>query len=186
MIVIGNAVLEDDIRDAEFCCDVNACKGACCVLPGARGAPLLDDEIPEIQAAAAHAIRYMPEANARRIESFGSFEGSPGDFATLCIDDRECVFVYYEGDVARCALERAYIEGTTRWKKPISCHLFPIRVRRGVEDHLRYERIPECTAGRDRGKAEGVKLYQFLREPLVREYGTLWYERLAARARQTT
>ncbi|MGB2959764.1 MAG: DUF3109 family protein, partial [Bacteroidota bacterium] len=93
-----------------------------------------------------------------------------------CIDEKECVFVYFEDGIAKCCFERAYLDGFLSWRKPLSCHLFPVRVRNAGQDYLHYDEIPECTGGRSRGKAEGVKLYVFLRDSLVRRFGQEWYE----------
>ncbi len=174
--MIGEAVVEDEVARERFACDVLQCKGACCTLPGGRGAPLEDDEVREIEKAFPEAKRYLSPEHLRAIQENGMVEGVPGSFATVCIDYRDCVFVYYEGEVARCALERAYVEGKTKWRKPISCHLFPIRVSKGYSDRLRYEQITECKPGRRKGKADSVPLYEYLKEPLVRKYGEAWYE----------
>jgi hypothetical protein len=172
MFVIGEAVLEDDVAAAAFCCDLPVCKGACCTLEGGRGAPLLPGERADI-AAAWPAVRSIlrPEAVAV-IARTGLTEGPPDDATTPCIGERDCVYVVFEGDVAQCAFEKAYLEGRTTWRKPLSCHLFPIRVRRTASGpHLRYERIRECAPGRQRGAADGVPLHAFLREPLARAFG---------------
>lgn len=103
-------------------------------------------------------------------------EGSPGDFATSCIDHRECVFAYSEDGIARCSFERAFEEGKTDWRKPISCHLFPVRIREFGKDFVRYEQLDECRAGRERGAMHDVKLHTFLREPFIRKYGEDWHK----------
>ena len=176
MFVIGEAVVEENVATERFSCDVSKCKGACCTLPGGRGAPLEDREVDEILAAFPSAAAYLPARNLDVIAREGMVEGTPGSYATTCIDDRDCVFVYYEGDVARCALERAYADGKTSWRKPVSCHLFPIRIRRDTMDRIRYERIPECAPGRQLGLSAGTPLYEYLRPALVRKYGEQWYE----------
>ena len=102
-------------------------------------------------------------------------EGASGSYVTSCIDNRDCVFVHYDGDVAKCSLERAYEDGKTDWRKPLSCHMFPLRIRPFGKDFVRYEQINECQAGREKGSLEGVKLYDFLRVPLIRKYGEAWY-----------
>ena len=178
MFVLGHAVIDDDIATARFCCDTAVCKGSCCVLPGARGAPLEEAELEELRQSVPAVLGYLPPESVALIESFGPMEGVPGDYATRCVGDRDCVFVYREKDVARCALEKAYVEGRTRWRKPISCHLFPIRVRRWGDHYIRYERIPECAGGRTRGEADNVRLVDFLKDPLTRAYGEDFYAQL--------
>ena len=176
MFIIGEAVIDDVVGKASFCCDLKKCKGGCCTLPGGRGAPLEDDEVLELQKAYPIARQYLSQRTLDVIEGQGIVEGSPGSYATTCIDHRDCVFVYYNGDVARCSLERAYEEGKTDWRKPISCHLFPIRTRAFGKDFIRYEQINECEAGRNLGEKEHVKLYNSLKEPLTRKYGETWYQ----------
>ena len=175
MFIIGEAVIDDEVGKELFCCDVKKCKGACCTLPGGRGAPLEDDEVQEIRTAYPFAKQYLSQRNIDFIHAHGMVEGSSGGYATTCIDNRDCVFVYYDNDVARCALERANEEGLTGWRKPLSCHLFPIRVRSFGKDSLRYDRIAECEPGRKRGEAEQVRVREFLKMPLVRKYGEQWY-----------
>jgi hypothetical protein len=175
MFVVGNAVLEDSIARVHFACDLSACKGACCCLEGGRGAPLTDDEVHEVEAAIPVVSGWLSEKALDIIRTQGAFEGVRGDFATRCVDERECVFVYREGDVAKCAIERAFNEGLVKWQKPVSCHLFPIRVRKFGSVFLRYEEIEECSGGRARGRNEKTDLSAFLRRPLTRVFGEEWY-----------
>lgn len=181
MILIGEAVIEDDVVRSEFCCDLEVCKGACCCIEGGRGAPLEDDEILEAEKAFPAARGYLPVHHLERIEHTGLWQGSPGDYVTPCLGDRECVFVYYDGGIARCSFERAHLEGLTDWRKPLSCHLFPIRIRGWGKDHVRYDQIHECEGGRRRGSREQVLLVDFLKGPLIRTYGVDWYRQLVSR-----
>ena len=175
MIVIGTARIEEPVVQANFACDLVKCKGACCTLPGGRGAPLLDEEIPELKRAFPIVKKYLPDRHLETIERVGFYEGYPGSQATTCIEQRACVFVYYEGDVAKCSLERAFLNGETTWRKPISCHLFPIRVSNNPGKTLRYEQIEQCESGRERGEKEEIGLYKFLKAPLTRLFGEQWY-----------
>ncbi|HUI63646.1 MAG TPA: DUF3109 family protein [Bacteroidota bacterium] len=175
MFVIGEAVIDDAAGRASFCCDLQGCKGACCTLPGGRGAPLEDDEVKEIAKAFPAARQFLDHRSLRAIDASGLTEGSPGDFATPCLDQRECVFVFFEDGVAKCSFERAFERGLTGWRKPMSCHLFPIRISHFGRDFVRYEQIDECAPGRKRGEQENVPLRDFLREPLIRRYGEAWY-----------
>jgi len=177
MFIIGEAVIDDAAGTASFCCDLPACRGACCTLPGGRGAPLEDDEVLEIGKAYPAARQFLSEKSIRAIESGGLTEGGKGDFATPCLGGRECVFVYFEDGVARCSFERAYERGLTDWRKPLSCHLFPIRIRHYGKDFIRYEMIDECAPGRLKGESQGMPLRDFLREPLIRRYGQSWYSK---------
>jgi len=176
MFVIGEAVVDEGVAGASFACEVRACRGACCTIPGGRGAPLEDAEVEEIAGAFPHAKQFLGEVSLRAIGSGGFVEGTPGDYATACIGGRECVFAYFEEGIARCSFEAAYERGLTRWRKPLSCHLFPVRIRHFGKDYLRYEMIEECAPGRLNGESARVPLAGFLREPLVRRYGQAWYD----------
>jgi hypothetical protein len=183
MFIIGDAVIDDVVGTASFRCDLSKCKGACCTLPGGRGAPLADEEVSEIQQAFPAAAKYLSARNLDVIATLGMVEGTPGSFATTCINDRDCVFVYYDGDVAKCSLERAYEEGVTGWRKPLSCHLFPIRVRSLGNDYLVYRAIEECKPARELGVASHTFLHDFLKEPLTRLFGEEWYARFIAQCK---
>src|ERR1041384_3859384 len=180
MFTVGEVMVEEEIAHARFACDLPNCRGACCTLPGGRGAPLMDSELAELGRAFGAAAKYLPDEHRRAIEKEGMFEGVPGSYTTTCLNDRDCVFVYYEGRVARCALERAYQNGEASWRKPLSCHLFPIRISSGPAETVRYEKIAECSAGRALGREADVPLYDFLKESLVRHFGQAWYEEFRA------
>jgi hypothetical protein len=180
MFVLGEAVIDDTVGHVSFCCDLHSCKGACCCIAGGRGAPLEDEEIREIERAYPIVKHLLSEKSIRTIETSGLVDGEPGDCATPCIDQQECVFVFFEDGIAKCAFERAYQEKRISWRKPISCHLFPIRISGMGRDFIRYMEIEECEGARKRGLAEKVKLIEFLRDPLIRRYGETWYGHLLA------
>jgi Protein of unknown function (DUF3109) len=175
MFIVGNAVVDEAVSVTKFCCNLEACKGVCCFIEGGRGAPLEDEETEEIRKAYPIVRRYLRETSIRAIEATGLIEGRPGEYATPCIGERECVFAYFDGEIAGCSFERAYMNGEIGWRKPLSCHLFPLRVRRFGQDFVRYEEIEECSPGRDRGKADGIMLRDFLKDPLTRKFGAEWY-----------
>jgi hypothetical protein len=176
MFVIAETQIEEQVVQERFACDLSKCKGACCTLPGGRGAPLDDDEIAELQRAMPSAKKYLSQKHRDAIDQIGSHEGIFGSYATTCIDDRECVFVFYDDGIARCSLEKAYQSGETQWRKPLSCHLFPIRISRGTVQRVRYEKISECAPGRTSGREQDVPLYEYLRDPLIRKFGESWYK----------
>jgi hypothetical protein len=107
MFIVGNAILEDDLIDARFACDLDGCRGACCCLEGGRGAPLADDEVTEIERAYPVVRDSLPAEHRAVLERVGLVDGGPGGFATTCINDRACAFVYFDDEIARCAFERA-------------------------------------------------------------------------------
>jgi len=178
MLEKRQTIIDDTIPRIKFACNISACKGACCTLAGGTGAPLLDDELEQIEQAFPIIKSLLPKEHLESIAQYGLYEGRPGSYTTMCFNNRACVFVLYEDGIARCAFEKAFGEGKLKWKKPISCHLFPIRVSRDVPDRLHYERIAECDFAIDRGENENILLSDFLKEPLIRAYGLTWYEEL--------
>ncbi|MEX1139293.1 MAG: DUF3109 family protein [Bacteroidota bacterium] len=176
MIEIQEISIDPAIPAIHFRCNTERCKGACCTLPGGKGAPLLNSEVAELQRAAPAATKYLNERHRDAIEEQGICEGGLGDFVTTCVDDEACVFVSFENGIARCSLEMAWLNGESDWRKPLSCHLFPLRIDRGLQEHLRYEHLDHCAPALEEGVAgKGVPLADFLREPLVRAYGEAWY-----------
>jgi len=176
MFVISEAEIDERIVHERFACDVVKCKGACCTLPGGRGAPLEDGELKELEPAFPVVRKFLSERHLRAIERSGLYEGGPGSFTTTCVDGGACVFVYYEDDVARCSLEKAFHEGELQWRKPVSCHLFPIRISSDGTSSVRFEELSECKPALVRGNVERVSLYDFLKDALIREFGRPWYE----------
>ena len=174
MIKIGEAVVEEKIFHEQFACDLQQCHGACCTIPGGRGAPLLDSEVDIILEALPVVKKHLPAEHLARIESAGSVEGDPGNFATSCVNHRACVFVYYEGRIAKCSFERAYLDGELAWRKPLSCHLFPIRINERELTTINYEPIHECIPGKQNGWSKHIPLSDFLQEPLQRAFGNEW------------
>ncbi len=177
MFVIGEIVVEDTVARRQFCCDLARCKGACCTVEGGRGAPLLDNETVELDAVLPFVRKYLSAEHLDVIGKYGAYEGPAGDRATTCYREKACVFVMMEDGIAKCAIEHAYNRGEVKWRKPLSCHLFPIRIRRFGGDILHYEEFSECEAAVTKGEKEGVALYDFLRDALVRAYGNQWYEK---------
>lgn len=182
LLVIDNVAIEGNLPDRKFACDVLKCKGACCSLPGGRGAPLVDSEIEEIRETLPAVLPMLSEKKSKTIEQFGFYEGEKGDYATTCVDDIDCIFVYRENEIAKCAIERAFNEGKVSFRKPISCHLYPIRVNQFGGDILRYHEISECKPGIKRGKSENVSVIEFVKAALVRLYGEEWFNKLSREA----
>jgi len=180
MFMVLGRIVDEKIAFLNFKCDLAACKGACCTLPGGRGAPLADDEIIEIQNAIPFIQKYLSQNQLEEIKLNYGIEGSTGNFATTCIDNKDCVFVVYDDGIAKCAFEKAYFNGEIKWRKPISCHLFPIRISDFGGDVLRYEKIPECKPAIVKGKTDAMPLHEFLSEALIRKYGNKWYEEFKA------
>lgn len=180
MITVQNTLLSDDIAEKNFVCNLEACKGACCV-KGEAGAPLenrereiLDEIYPEIKS-------YLSEKGIAAIEANGTWVlDEEGDYTTTCVEgDKECAFTIFDGRVAKCGIEHAWKDGVIDFQKPISCHLYPIRITQYPEfDILNYDRWDICSAACTLGDEFKVPLYKFLKTALVRKYGEEWYGEL--------
>lgn len=179
MIIIENVMASEEIRDICFSCDLSSCKGSCCV-EGDAGAPLEEEEISRLEDYIESIFPFMTEAGIREVRRSGVFDyDMHGQLVTPLVDGRECVFVYFSDGIARCAMEAAYRAGKIPFAKPVSCHLYPIRIiKTGDTDGLNYHRWYICEAARKKGKEEGTRLYMFLKEALIRKYGEIWYEKL--------
>jgi len=175
-IVLKGMLVDDAITDVKFACDLSRCKGACCTIPGHRGAPLLDEEVEEVEKAYPIVRRYLSYRHRDTIEERTMFQGRPGDYTTQVVDRQACVFVIFEEGIAKCAFEKAYLNNEIGWRKPISCHLFPIRVDRGLPMRLRYEQIQVCQPAMELGQQQGISLSEFLRTALLRAFGDTWYD----------
>ena len=178
MFVVDNILISDDLVEASFACNLSACMGACCV-QGDSGAPLEKSECKELEdVLPAVRERLRPEA-IKVIEEEGVWETtSSGGHATTCVGTSECVFVRYNGPVALCSIQEAYAEGKTTFEKPISCHLYPIRITDlGEFDALNYEQINICAPAIKSGVKQSLYLSDYLEIPLVRKYGSDWYSR---------
>ncbi len=178
MIRVHDVILSEDIATAKFACNLNRCKGACCVV-GDAGAPVSKDEIPVLRKAFKELKdRLNPEA-VSKAEELGVVQGdTKSGYEITCIESGECIFVQKdEHGVATCAIQSAYYEGDFTWEKPISCHLYPVRLKHIAGfDYANFEYIPElCSAGCRRGEDEGIFLADFLKTALVRRYGEKWY-----------
>ena len=184
MLEIDGIVVDPTIPDLQFRCNLGRCKGACCTIPGGRGAPLLDAEIEELHKAFPAAKKHLPPEHVAVIERDGLFEGTPGDYVTTCVGNKACVFVTYEDGIAKCSLEKAYFAGETEWRKPVSCHLFPLRIDPGMQERIRFEYLVHCEPAFDAGESSHMYLIDFVKDALVRVYGEPWYERFSELCRQ--
>ncbi len=178
MFAVDKILISDELIGASFSCNLGACLGACCV-QGDSGAPLEADECAELEKVlpvVEHRLR--PEAR-KVIEERGVWEfASGGSYATTCVGSAECVFVVYEGPVAKCAIQQAHERGEVTFPKPISCHLYPLRVEDlGEFQAINYEQIGICASGRKSGTRQGMTLIEYLERPLSRKFGTEWYGR---------
>jgi hypothetical protein len=175
-----NPLVDEEVAKTRFACDLGRCKGACCTMPGHRGAPLLEAELEEIEKALPVVRKYLSFQHKDTIDERGWMQGRRGDYTTQVVDRKACVFVVFENGIATCAFEKAFLNREIQWRKPVSCHLFPIRVRQEPSHALRFEFIAECQPAVERGQQENIPLWKFLETALVRAYGEEWYREFAS------
>lgn len=180
MIVVENAVLSDDLIEQAFVCDLEKCKGACCI-EGDLGAPLDHDELAEIEHVLPQVLPYLSEAGKKAIAEQGAYIiDEEGEYSTPTVGGRECAYAIYDKQgILKCAIEQAYNDGNVTWQKPISCHLYPIRITQYDHyDALNYDRWDICKAACKLGLKLKIPIYKFLKGPLIRKYGESWYAQL--------
>jgi hypothetical protein len=182
MIKVGDVLVSDDIKEAEFVCNLEKCKGACCV-EGDFGAPLEDDELEILKEIYPKVKSYLSNEGVKAIEEQGTHVlDEDGDFSTPTIGGKECAYaIYDEKNVLKCGIEQAYNDGKIGWKKPISCHLYPIRITKKKNlEAVNYHEWDICSPACAFGKELKVPLYKFLKDSLIRKYGEAWYNELVA------
>lgn len=180
MIIIGNTYLSDDIAEKMFVCDLERCQGACCE-EGDLGAPLELYELPILDEVFEAVKPYMSDIGRETAEKQGLYIlDSDGDFSTTTVGGKECVFAKKdEKGHWKCSIEKAYLENKIHFHKPISCHLYPIRISQYAEyDALNYHQWHICSPACTLGEKLAVPVYQFLKAPLIRKYGETWYKEL--------
>lgn len=181
MLDIQGTLVSLDLVERFFCCDLDRCLGACCI-EGDAGAPitehereLLEQVLPQVW------DLLLPRAQEEIKDSGVAYRDPEGELVTQIIDGRNCVFTCYEpGGLCSCAIEKAYRMGRITWRKPVSCYLYPARVKHiGDGDVVNYDRWKICRAAETLGRARGIRVYEFLREPLIERFGQQWYDELA-------
>jgi Protein of unknown function (DUF3109). len=197
IVQVGDVLVSPDIFTERFCCDLDACKGRCCI-EGDAGAPVTLDEIGELESCLDEVWPSLSASAQSVIDKQGvAYADVEGDLVTSIVNGKDCVFTCYKdledagsGHViphcCLCATERAYRAGKTHWCKPISCALYPIREKHfsnGLTG-INYHRWDICKAAVAKGKALDLPLYVFLKDPLVRRFGQEWYDELCAVAEQ--
>jgi len=178
MIAIDNILISDEIVEEEFVCDLNACKGGCCV-DGAAGAPLEEKELKMLDEIYDEVKPFLSPEGIRAIAKQGKYVyDKEFEYTTPLIDHKMCAYGVKENGIVKSGIEKAFLEGKTAFKKPISCHLYPIRITEQQDyDAMNYEpRELLCSPACVLGKKLKVPVYRFLREPLVRKYGEVFYE----------
>ncbi len=176
---LGSTLISDEIFTKNFVCHLEKCQGACCV-EGDRGAPLSREEVQIIEKELESILPYMTKEGRELLHDEGFHEGLEiDDAATTCLPGGECVFSYRENGILGCAIEKAYKEGATDFYKPISCHLYPIRMGKvGDMDTINYHQWDICKAACSLGNELNVPLFRFLKTALIRKYGEPWFNEL--------
>ncbi len=177
MIQIDDQIISLEVLREEFICNLSACKGACCI-HGDSGAPLEKQEMAIINEEYSNIRPYLRKEGIEAIETQGtSVKDKDGDWVTPLRDGEECAFTVFEKDgTAKCGIELAWQDGATSFRKPISCHLYPIRTKKyPTFEAVNYERWAICSDACTLGKELKVPIYKFLKEPLIRKYGSEWY-----------
>ena len=194
ILQVGDVLLSSEILTEKFCCDLSACKGECCV-EGDAGAPVSIEEVMAIEACVDTVWDDLSASAQAVIDKQGvAYTDQEGDLVTSIVNGKDCVFTYYDKieliqkdgsscvvpGCCLCALEKAYRAGKTHFCKPISCALYPIREKKMGQNliGLNYNRWKVCKMAVAKGVLDDVRLYQFLREPLIRRFGEEWYHEL--------
>ena len=188
MSIFDNIIIPDNLFEEKFCCDFTLCKGACCI-EGDAGAPLGEMEIAVLEDVIDAVKPYMTEKGRGVVEKNGVFDFDiEGCFATPLVDEKDCAFLSMDANgIARCAIEKAYEAGALKglsdddeFNKPISCHLYPIRLvtKENGFIELIYHKWDVCYHARKKGKELKISVFEFLKYPLIRRFGKEWYERV--------
>jgi len=176
MIQIDDKLLSFDIFEKHFCCDLPKCLGACCV-HGESGAPLEMDEIDSLKAEIEKIKPFLKLSGLKEIEKQGvTIRDLDGDMVTPLINNAECAYSIEENGITFCAIEKAWMEGKVKFRKPISCHLYPIRAKKyPTFTALNYDQWSICQPARELGKKEGIPVFRFLKGAITRAYGEEFY-----------
>ncbi|HLO80403.1 MAG TPA: DUF3109 family protein [Chitinophagaceae bacterium] len=181
MIVIDKVLVSDDVVQEQFVCDLSKCKGGCCE-DGDAGAPLTDAELDEVKKAYPKVIPYLTRDGKTELQRQGLYRYDR-DFGwvTPTVNKGICAYGYRDDKgIIKCAFEQAYNDGLISWKKPISCHLYPIKIKKSKhtdQELVNYEpRESLCAPGCELGKKLKVPVYQFLKDSIIRKYGPEFYE----------
>ena len=180
MFQLGKTIVSEDIIEKDFLCNLSACKGACCI-DGDAGAPLEDSETKILEDIYPKVKPFLRKEGIEAIEKQGVFITTEfGDFETPLINNADCAYVIFDKKgTALCAIEEAYNQGVVSWKKPVSCHLYPIRVKDYSEfSAVNYDKWEICDDACTLGKELQVPIYKFVKKALIRKFGEDWYAEL--------
>jgi hypothetical protein len=184
MLRIDNIIFSLDVLEKKFVCDLSDCHGCCCRY-GDSGAPLSEEEVKILDDILPRVKPYLRNEGIRAVEEQGTstldFEN---DRVTPLIGNEECAYTYFDGPVYKCAIEKAWLEGKISFRKPLSCHLFPVRIKKYSDfTAVNYQELAICSGARRKGENENIHVYRFLKEPLIRALGEKVYNELCIAAR---
>ncbi len=179
MMEIGDKVVSLDLITHKFVCDLGKCMGVCCV-EGESGAPLEPGELEILENEYPRILPYLREEGRRAIQEQGTWVvDEDRETVTPLIGEKECAYAVFDGKIARCGIEKAYEAGATTFRKPISCHIYPIRLKKYKGfTAVNYDRWPICDPARACGEKKDVPVFRFLREAIERKYGAEFYKKL--------
>ena len=186
MIQIGKTLVSEDIIEKEFICNISSCKGQCCI-DGDAGAPLEEDELQIMKSIYLKVKPFMRKEGIIEVEKQGVYTtNEDGEHETTLINNADCAYVFFDDkNVALCAIEEAYNQGEIDWKKPVSCHLYPIRVRDYSDfSGVNYDKWEICYDACTLGKELQVPIYKFVKPALIRKFGIDWYNELEKVAKE--
>ncbi len=184
MLQIDEKVIGLPLLQEKFVCDLDKCLGACCV-QGDAGAPLLPEELPVLESIFSVLKPYLRPESIDSIRSQGThvIDENDSEPVTPLLNEKECVYAIFENGIARCAIEKAWSEGKISFRKPVSCHLYPIRIKEYENfTAVNYDRWPVCRPAIARGEKLNVPVYVFCRESVMRRFGSDFYRQLEVAA----
>jgi len=185
VIEIGKTIVNRDLIEKKFVCDLNKCKGMCCV-EGDSGAPLEKKEIKILEKDLNKLLPYLRDEGRKVIEEQGVYIIDwDSDIVTPLVNEKECAYAIFDNGIAKCSIEKAYNDGIIGLRKPISCFLYPVRIQKLKQfDAVNYDKWDICKAATDNGKELNIPVFKFLKAPLSEKYGKEWYKQLKLVAKE--
>jgi len=180
MLQIDNTIVSIDVIEKNFTCDLSICKGVCC-LYGDSGAPLEIEETNTLEEIYPLIKKYLTIEGLLSIEAFGLYlRDDDNEYVTPLINKKECAYSFTDkNQILKCAIEKAFFDSKIKFQKPVSCHLYPIRINKYKDyDAINYHKWTYCESAVDHGNILKIPIYKFLKIPLIRKYGKEWYEKL--------
>jgi len=179
MFQLGKTIVSEDIIEKDFVCNLSACKGKCCI-DGEAGAPLEEEELKILMDIYPKVKPFLREEGVAAIEEQGLFITTEGEYETTLIEGKDCAYsIFDENKTAKCGIEEAYSLGVIDWRKPISCHLYPVRTMKYSEfSAVNYHKWPICDDACTLGKELQIPVYKFVKDALIRKFGKDWYAEL--------